>query len=52
MESFSFDPVLVQSLISLGAGLLIFVMPRILNYIVAIYLVLIGLLGLFPGILG
>ena len=33
-------------LISLLAGILIFVMPRLLNYIVAIYLIVIGLIGL------
>lgn len=32
---------------SLIAGILILLMPRLLNYIVAIYLILIGLLGLF-----
>ena len=31
---------------SLVAGILILIMPRLLNYIVAIYLILIGLLGL------
>ena len=36
-------------LISLIAGILILVMPRLLNYIVAIYLIVIGLLGLFGG---
>ena len=36
-------------LISLIAGILILVMPRLLNYIVAIYLIAIGLLGLFGG---
>ena len=36
-------------LISLIAGILILVMPRLLNFIVAIYLILIGLLGLFGG---
>jgi len=35
---------------SLIAGILILVIPRLLNYIVAIYLIVIGLLGL--GILG
>lgn len=30
---------------ALIAGILILVMPRLLNYIVAIYLILIGLLG-------
>jgi len=34
-------------LISLLAGILILIMPRLLNYIVAIYLIVIGLLGLF-----
>ena len=33
-------------LISLIAGILILVVPRLLNFIVAIYLILIGLLGL------
>jgi hypothetical protein len=32
---------------SLIAGILIFVVPRLLNYIVAIYLIIIGLVGLF-----
>lgn len=36
-------------LISLIAGILILVMPRMLNYIVAIYLIIIGLVGLFGG---
>ena len=34
-------------LISLIAGILILVMPRLLNFIVAIYLIVIGLIGLF-----
>ncbi len=34
-------------IISLLAGILILVMPRLLNYIVAIYLIVIGLIGLF-----
>ena len=33
-------------LISLLAGILILVMPKLLNYIVAIYLIAIGLIGL------
>lgn len=39
----------IAPLISLIAGILILVMPRLLNYIVAIYLIIIGLLGLFGG---
>ena len=34
-------------LISLLAGILILVTPKLLNYIVAIYLIVIGLIGLF-----
>jgi hypothetical protein len=34
-------------LISLLAGILILVVPRLLNYIVAVYLIVIGLVGLF-----
>jgi len=34
-------------LISLVAGVLILLMPRLLNFIVAIYLIAIGLIGLF-----
>ena len=33
-------------LISLIAGILILLMPRLLNYIVAIYLIVIGVVGL------
>jgi hypothetical protein len=36
-------------LAALIAGILILIMPRLLNYIVAIYLILIGLVGLFGG---
>ena len=34
-------------LISLIAGIMILVMPRLLNFIVAIYLIAIGLIGIF-----
>lgn len=34
-------------LISLLAGVLILIIPRLLNFIVAIYLIVIGLIGLF-----
>jgi Protein of unknown function (DUF3096) len=36
----------LQPLVALVAGILILIMPRLLNYIVAIYLILVGLLGL------
>ena len=37
----------IGPLISLLAGILILIVPRLLNYIVAIYLIIIGLVGLF-----
>jgi hypothetical protein len=36
----------LQPIVSLVAGVLILVFPRLLNYIVAIYLIATGLLGL------
>jgi Protein of unknown function (DUF3096) len=42
----SLDVQVVNSLIALIAGLLILLMPRLLNYVVAIYLSVIGVLGL------
>jgi hypothetical protein len=39
----------VGPLVSLIAGILILVVPRLLNYIVALYLIVIGLLGLFAA---
>jgi hypothetical protein len=39
----------IGALISLIAGILILVMPRLLNLIVALYLIIIGLVGIFGG---
>ena len=39
----------LQPLVALIAGILILVMPGLLDYIVAIYLIVIGVLGLTPG---
>jgi hypothetical protein len=38
----------IGPLIALIAGILILVMPKLLNYIVAIYLIAVGILGLIP----
>jgi Protein of unknown function (DUF3096) len=38
--------VALQPLVALIAGILILLMPRLLNYIVAIYLIVIGISGL------
>lgn len=37
----------IGPLVALIAGILILVVPRLLNYIVAIYLIIIGLIGIF-----
>ena len=34
-------------LVSIIAGILILIMPRLLNYIVGLYLIIIGIVGLF-----
>jgi hypothetical protein len=36
----------LPAIVALIAGVLILIMPRLLNYIVAIYLICVGLLGL------
>ena len=38
----------IQPLAALVAGILILLVPRLLNYIVAVYLIVIGVLGLAP----
>ncbi len=36
----------LQPIVALIAGVLILLVPRILNYIVAIYLIIVGIIGL------
>ncbi|MDO1580876.1 DUF3096 domain-containing protein [Rhizobium oryzicola] len=43
--------VFVQPLIALIAGIIILVMPRILNYVVALYLIFVGVIGLWPNLM-
>ena len=38
---------LVSPFLALIAGILILIVPRILNYVVAFYLILVGLIGIF-----
>ena len=45
------DADMVAPLLALIAGVIVLIMPRILNYVVAVYLIIVGLLGLFPGVL-
>jgi hypothetical protein len=41
----------VQPLVALIAGILILAVPRLLNYIVALYLIIVGAIGLWPHLL-
>lgn len=43
----SLNSALLQPIVALIAGILILLVPRILNYVVALYLIVIGLVGLF-----
>lgn len=43
--------VFLQPLIALVAGILILIVPRLLSYIVAIYLILFGIAGLWPHLM-
>jgi hypothetical protein len=36
----------IAPIVALIAGILILIIPRLLNYIVAVYLILVGLIGL------
>jgi len=38
----------LEPIIALVAGILILVQPRLLNYIVAVYLIIVGVVGLGP----
>ncbi|KAF0814241.1 hypothetical protein IGB42_01140 [Andreprevotia sp. IGB-42] len=39
----------INAIVSLIAGILILARPQLLNYIIALYLIIIGLVGLFGG---
>jgi len=42
---------ILQPLVALIAGILILIVPRLLNYVVALYLIIIGLAGLWPHLM-
>ena len=46
------DTAFWAALLALVTGILILVFPRVLNYIVAIYLIILGILGLLPFFTG
>ncbi|MDX1442471.1 MAG: DUF3096 domain-containing protein [Gammaproteobacteria bacterium] len=37
----------LSSILALVAGILIFIRPKLLSYIVAVYLILVGIIGIF-----
>jgi len=41
---------LVEPVVALVCGLLILVQPRLLNFVIAIYLIIVGVVGLAPHI--
>jgi hypothetical protein len=43
--------IVLQPLVALIAGILILVIPRLLNIIVAVYLIVVGITGLWPHVL-
>jgi Protein of unknown function (DUF3096) len=51
VRSMTIDFVAIQPLAAVIAGILILLIPRILNYVVALYLILIGLIGLWPHLM-
>ncbi|HEY1613140.1 MAG TPA: DUF3096 domain-containing protein [Rhizomicrobium sp.] len=46
------DILMIQPLIALIFGILILMLPRLLNYLVAIYLIVVGVVGLWPHLFG
>jgi hypothetical protein len=42
------DPVFWAAILALLTGILILIFPRVLNYFVAVYLIIVGILGLLP----
>jgi len=46
------DVLIIQPLIALLFGILILFVPRALNYLIAIYLIVVGIIGLWPHLVG
>ena len=49
--TFTLNAALFQPIVALVAGIVVLVVPRILNYVVAIYLIVVGVTGLWPHLL-
>lgn len=48
--TFTMNIATIQPLIALAAGIIILIIPRVLNYVIAIYLILAGLIGLSQSV--
>src|ERR1043166_8286222 len=44
------DILVVQPLVALIFGILILILPKLLNYLIAIYLIFVGIVGLWPNL--
>lgn len=51
LKGVSMMNIALQPAIALIAGILILLVPRLLSYIVAIYLIIVGVTGLWPNLL-
>jgi Protein of unknown function (DUF3096) len=49
--TFTLNAAMLQPIVALLAGILILLTPRILNFIVAIYLIFVDVTGLWPHLL-
>jgi len=49
-DPMTINMIMLQPLVALIAGILILMIPRLLNVIVGIYLILIGVIGLWPSL--
>jgi hypothetical protein len=49
--TFTLNAMMLQPIVALIAGILILLVPRILNFVVAIYLIFVGVTGLWPHLL-
>ena len=44
------DILFIQPLVALIFGILILILPKLLNYLIAIYLIFVGVVGLWPNL--
>jgi DUF3096 family protein len=49
--TFTLNALMLQPIVALLAGILILIVPRILNLVVAVYLIFVGVTGLWPHLL-